>query len=150
MLVSCNKIKRKQNTVKSFRVPRKKRRMKRENIPPHRIFCNLKMSNQTQIGQIEFFSDISKAVLQRHIFTQTEVPLQHLQHGYAVCLNHENTSEPKSTCFASWTSLVLLSKMRAPASTALLFPNTVGTVGRECPSSFVMPARFRFGSRLVL
>lgn len=65
------------------------------------------------------------------------------------CFKQENTSTPKSAFFASQASFVFLLKTRVFASAALPFPTTAQIVDRESPSSFVMSARLRFGSRLV-
>lgn len=110
-----------------------------ENVSPDHIFFNLKKrSSQTYLPNRVLLWCLES---HPHTLLFPTCPTQlHCR------LNHENTSAPKFTCFASQASFVLISKMGAFASTVLLLPITVWTVDRESPRFFAISARFRFES----
>lgn len=118
--------------------------MTRENVSPTCTFFKFRKVNKSiHWPRRVIFSCFKSCSHTPHLFARgsTFVPMQlHCR------LNHENTSAPKFTCFASQASFVLISKMAAFASTVFLLPITVWTVDRESPRFFAISARFRFES----
>lgn len=98
---------------------------------------------------MEFLFYVSKAVLIHRTFPWTEVPSYHAQCTYAVAWTTKTLLHPGLCTLLLGFLFVLLSKMKAFASTALPFSTTVWTAKGERRSSLGMSARFHFRSRFT-